>query len=314
MGVRTTGRDYTDEEIRSFVGDLESLPGGDLTVSLLVGCGERAVPPLRELLLNGKPRGVFQPRQRAVEALGELGAKDVLMEYLSQKRAIADAVVRFGEEAVENTAARELARWPTEEVFQFLMDLTQRRMLPGAVDALGQFERPEAAPVFLKAFGCDVSRPSAEKALHAIAEKVKPVLLQAARRVSPQEDEKPSERQRRRSVVRILADIVLRAEDWNELKPLLEDGDQEIAIMAAEMAVDCAPPAEKQMAARFLIRSLDSAQWFLQIRIQECLGRNYGVLHELIAHEANVRRRATRGEPLADSVLRILEKLQSTRK
>jgi HEAT repeat protein len=314
MGVPTAGRDYTDEEIRSFVRDLESLPGGDLTVSLLVGCGARAVPPLRELLLNGKPRGVFQPRQRAVEALAELGAKDVLMEYLSQKRAIADAVVRFGEEAVENTAARELARWPIEEVFQFLMDLAQRRMLTGAVDALGQFERPEAVPVFVKALGDDVSRPSAERALRAIAGKVKPVLLQAARRASAQEDEKPSERQTRRSVIRILADMVLTEEEWNELKPLLQDGDPEIEIMTAEMAVDWAPPTEKQIAAPFLIRSLDSAHWFLQIRIQECLGRNYGVLHELIAHEANVRRRAARGEPLADPVLRILEKLQSRRK
>ena len=109
-------RDYTDEEIRSFVRDLESLPSGELTVSLLVGCGERAVPALREFLLYGEPRGVFQPRQRAVEALGELGAKDVLIEYLSEKREISNAVVRFGEEAVASTAARELARWPTREL------------------------------------------------------------------------------------------------------------------------------------------------------------------------------------------------------
>jgi len=78
------------------------------------------------------------------------------------------------------------------------------------------------------------------------------------------------------------------------------------------MAVDWAPAAERQEAARFLIRSLDSAHWFLQIRIQECLGRNYAELRELIAHEMSARRRAVRGEPLADSVLRILEKLQFT--
>jgi len=312
MDVHSTGKDYTDEEIRSFVRDLESLPGGGLTVSLLVGCGERAVAPLREFLLNGRPRGVFQPRQRAVEALAELGAKDVLMEYLSQKRVIADAVVRFGEEAVENTAARELARWPTEEVFQFLMNLAQRRMLAGAVDALGRFERPEAAPVLVKVLGDDVGRPAAEKALRAIAEKVKPALFQAARRTGAPEDETPSERQRRRSVVRVLADMALRDEDWKELRPLLQDGDQEIEIIAGEMAVDWAPPTERQEAARFLIRSLDSAHWFLQIRIQECLRRNYAVLCELIAHETKIRRRAARGEPLADPVLRILEKLQST--
>lgn len=314
MGVSTAGRDYTDEEIRSFVRDLESLPSGDLTVSLLVGCAERAVAPLREFLLNGKPRGVFKPRQRAVEALAELGAKNALMEYLAQKRAIPDAVVRFGEEAVENTAARELARWPTEEVFQFLMNLAERRMLPGAVDALGEFKRPESAPVFVNALGDDVSRPSAERALRAIADKVKPLLVKAARQVISEENEKPSERQRRRSVVRILADMVLTEEDWKELKPLLQDGDHEIKITIGEMAVDWAPPIERQEAARLLIHSLNSAHWFLQIRIQQCLRRNYGVLHELIAHETKVRRLAAQGEPLTDQVLRILEKLQSTTK
>lgn len=314
MGGFTPARDYTDEEIRSFVCNLESLSGGDLTVSLLVGCGERAVAPLREFLLHGRPRGVFQPRQRAVEALAELGAKEVLVEYLSQRRVIADAVVRFGEEAVENTAARELARWTTDEVFQFLMNLAQRRMLPGVVDALAHFQRPEAAPVLVNALGDDVSRPSAERALRAIAEKVKPVLLQAARRVNAHEDEKPSERQRRRSVVRILADTVLKEEDWNELKPLLQDDDPEIEIMAAEIAVDWAPAEEREQAARFLIRSLDSRKWYLQIRIQECLQRNYVFLQELITQAARVRRLAARGEPLADPVLRILEKVQSMAK
>jgi len=38
MGVQTTGRNYTDEEIRSFVRDLEPLPAGDLTMSSLLSC------------------------------------------------------------------------------------------------------------------------------------------------------------------------------------------------------------------------------------------------------------------------------------
>lgn len=311
-GLHAAGRDYTDEEIHSFVHDLESLPGGQLTVSLLAGCGERAVAPLRDFLLNGRPRGIFQPRQRAVEALAELGAKDVLMEYLSREREIGDAVVRFGEEAVESTAARELARWPTEEVFQFLMDFAQRKTLPGVIDGLAKFQRPEAAAVFLKALGDDVSRPTAEEALRGIAEKVRHALLQAARRAIPESDENPSDRQRRRSVVRILADMVWSGEGWNEVKPLLQDGDMEIAIISAEMGVDWAPADERQEAARFLIDSLGSAHWYMQIRIQECLRRNYAVLGDLIESERKVRRRAARGEPLADPVLRILEKLSST--
>ena len=311
-GPYTTGRDYTDDEIRSFVGDLESLRSGDLTVALLVGCGERAVAPLRDFLLNGKPRGVFQPRQRAVEALGQLGAKDVLLEYLLQKREIADAVVRFGEEAVASSAARELARWRTEEIFQFLMKLGQQRMLAGVVDALREFDRPEAAPLFLRALEDDVCRPIGEEALRRIAAMCRPELFQAARTVPSNRDEKPSERQMRRRVVRILCDLDLSDNEWMELRPLMEDRDKEIAIMAAEMAVDWGPVKEKQEAAQFLIGCLDWAHWFLQIRIQDCLCRNYVRVRELLQKESALRRKEAKGEPLADPVLRILERIQST--
>jgi hypothetical protein len=308
----TTGRHYTDEEIRSFVSDLESLPGGDLTISLLVGCGERAVIPLREFLLTGQPRGVFQPRQRAVEALGQLGAKTVLMEYLSQKRNIADAIVRFGEEAVESSAARELARWRDEDVFHFLMNLGCHRMLPGVIDGLSEFERPEAVYVFLRALEDDVCRPRSEEALRRIAAKVKPALFQAARTLPSDRDEKPSERQRRRSVVRILSDLDLSEEEWPRVKPLLQDRDKEIAVVVAEMGVDWAPPEEKAAAAELLIRALHWAHWYLQIRIQDCLRRNYPWVRQLIRKEADLRWKATTGEPLADPVLRILEKVRST--
>lgn len=310
--VHASGRDYTDEEIRSFVRDLESLRGGDLTVALLVGCGERAVAPLREYLLNGTPRSIFQPRQRAVEALAELGAKDVLMEYLSQHREISDAVARFGEEAVQNSAARELTRWLTEEVFDFLMSLAQRKILPGVIEALAKFQRPEAVIVFLEVLADDVSRPAAEEALRGIAEKVKPTLLQASKPASTPESQTPQERRRRRSVVRILADMVLSADDWWELKTLLEDEDTEIRIMANEIAVDCSPTQEQQQAARYLIGALESAHWYMQIRIQDCLLRNYTAVRDLIARIVETRRRVVKGEPLADPVLRILEKLQST--
>ncbi len=313
-GPYTTSRDYTDEEIHSFVEDLESLPGGDLTVALLVGCGQRAISPLRDFLLNGKPRGVFQPRQRAVEALGQLGAKDVLMEYLSQKRAIGDAVVRFGEEAVESSAARELTRWRTDEVFQFLMNLGQRRMLPGVVDALREFHRPDALPLLLRALEDDVCRPIAEEALRQIANLCKPELFKAARSVDLEFEEKPPVRQKRRSIMRVLSDLDLDEEEWDEVRPMLEDSDKEIAIMAAEMAVDWAPEQEKQAAAQFLIACLGWAHWFLQIRIQDCLRRNYCRVHEVLQKECALRRKAAKGEPLADPVLRILERVQSTAK
>jgi hypothetical protein len=307
-----SGRDFTDEEICGFVGDLESLPGGELTVSLLVGCGERAIAPLREFLLRGQPRGIFQPRQRAVEALAQLGAKEVLLEYLSREQDIPDAVARFGEEAAENTAARELSRWRTEEVYQFVLHLARRRMRVGLIETLGDFERPESADILLRALEDDVCRPAAEVALSRIAAQVKSVLLQAAGSYTADGEGSPSELQRRRSVLRTLSELSLTASDWSVLRPLLRDQDQEIALLAASMGVECAPVEEKTEAARFLIRRIDRAPWFVQIRIQDCLRKNYDKVKDVIVEQLVLRRRLVHGEPLVNQVVRVLTGIQSS--
>jgi hypothetical protein len=75
-------RDLSDGEVWQLVESLNSLHEGELGISMLVACGERAVPALRSFLLYGKPSGIFAPRQRAVRALAELGAKDTLLESL----------------------------------------------------------------------------------------------------------------------------------------------------------------------------------------------------------------------------------------
>ncbi len=56
---------------------------GDLGVAEAVACGNAAIPALRELLFQGAPSGVFQPRCRAIEALASLNAHSVLIEYLN---------------------------------------------------------------------------------------------------------------------------------------------------------------------------------------------------------------------------------------
>ena len=280
-------------------------------MSLLVGCGEAAIEPLRDYLLRGEPRCIFQPRQRAVDALIQLGAKAVLIEYLSQRRTIPDFEVRFAEEAVENTAARGLAQWLREDVFRFLCDLADRRMLTGVVETLGRFERPEAAPILIRALGDSVCHTVADEALRKIADEVKPLLLTVATHLSP-EYEKPSERQRRRFIVRILSDLALSARDWEILRPLLKSEDKTIARTVAQVAVDRAPEGERREAARFLIHSLGGAPWFEQTRIQECLERNYSAVCDVIEHEDALRRETITGSPLADPVTRILEKVRAT--
>ena len=163
--------EWSDQDIRNLVRGLDSLRGGDFAAAALVGCGPRAIAPLREFLLQGKPRGIFQPRQLAVETLAELGARDVLIEYLKQARTITDPVVRFSEAAVESTAARVLARWRTEEVYHTLKNLASTRLLPGLVEALGEFGRVEMIPYFLWALGDDECRDAAEQALRKLGER-----------------------------------------------------------------------------------------------------------------------------------------------
>jgi HEAT repeat protein len=126
-----------DDEIRRAIEELNSLLDGERAVSKLIALGEAAKPALREFLLKGKPRGIYQPRRWAVEALAGLGAKDALLEYLRMSKRIADPVVRMGEEAVENEAARQLGAWRTGEVFEALLDVARERRRAGVLEALG---------------------------------------------------------------------------------------------------------------------------------------------------------------------------------
>ena len=59
---------------------------GELGVAALVGEGERAVPALRRVLLEGAPSTVYLPRQTSGRTLGEIGAFSVLREYLLKRQ------------------------------------------------------------------------------------------------------------------------------------------------------------------------------------------------------------------------------------
>jgi len=135
-----------DDKIRFYIEELNSLKEGAAAATRLIACGRSAIEPLRQSLLEGKPSVVYHSRRWAVEALAALGARDVLLEYLTQKKDIADPAIRLGEEAVKSAAARELMRWRSEEVFRLLLGLAQERCLPGVLGALGEFKRPEAVP------------------------------------------------------------------------------------------------------------------------------------------------------------------------
>lgn len=278
-----------------------------MAAAALIGCGARAIPPLRRFLLDGRPRGIFQPRQLAAETLAELGAKDALVAYLDMPSVIKDPVVRFGEDAVRSTAARELGRWPTDDVFECLTRVGLDRLLPGVVDALGAFRKTEAMPYFLWALGDGVCRSHAEDAIRGLDDAARPFLIDAARARHPSPDEEtPSSLQRRRWVLRILSELKVSDRDWTTLRKSLEEDDPEIVITTARIALEVAPMPDKSRAASRLIEMLPRADWFLRTEVRAVLAEHFDVAREAVDDEIVRRTSAPAKDHALDVVLRLL--------
>lgn len=265
-------RDLSEEDVQELVNRLDLLKEGESVAAALVACGGRAVAPLRRFLLDGKPSGIFQPRQRAVEALAALGAKEVLIEYLSRETEIPDPVAQYGEEAVKGTAARLLGAWRDEEVFEVLLRLLRSKPMPGVVDAVGEFRRAEAIPEFIAALGDSVVGIFAERALRKAGEAARQALLDAALAPRPSADcETPSSLCRHRCALRLLAELALSGDDWRALSSLADDRDPEIGVRVDRIALAVADEGSRELAVRRLIRKLPEVPWFLRMEIEHWL-------------------------------------------
>jgi len=280
---------------------------------MLVACGERAIEPLRRFLMLGKPTGIFVPRQRAVRALADLGAKDVLIQYLDLNREISDPVAAHGEEAVQNSAARALGTWRTDDVYEVLQRVLQRKHLIGAVETLGEFRRPEAVPQLVGVLEDDFCRSAAEDALHKLGQTPHAALIDAARRPEPSGiREMPSSRSRRRSVLRLLESLRLFVEDWRKVAALLHDSDPEIAARACAIALAVADDQNKKRAVKRLLEVLPSSDWLLQGEIQGWLESHIELALPDINEEIRTRQQVDAEHQARDNVLRLL--LAVTRK
>jgi hypothetical protein len=275
---------------------------------MLVACGERAIGPLRRFLLHGKPSGIFVPKQRAVKALAELGAKQVLLDYLEFDEPIPDPVAAHGEEAVKSTAARALGAWHTEDVYQALLQTLRRRRLLGVIEALGAFSgRPEAVPELVAALEDDFCRSSAEDVLRNLGDVAHFAFIDAARTPNPSgARETPSSRSRRRAALRLLESLRLLVEDWRKLAALLHDGDPEISARAAAIALSLADRPNQELAVKKMIEVLPAADWLLQGEVQGWLEMHLDVALPGINKEIERRQVASVSVQAADSVLRLL--------
>jgi HEAT repeat protein len=317
MDERKPAAEFTPErhlnsEIQWRIERLNSLVEGEQARMELVGFGAAAIQPLKEFLFSGRPSGIFQPRQWAVEALGILGAKDVLLEYLRRDERIPDPVVQHGEEAVRNTAARLIARWKTDDVFELLIELAHKRILSGIVTALGSFRRKEALPILERALEDDVARPAAEEALAGFGGEEIEILVSAVHRKRMNEDEEvPSSRRRRRSAAELLSNSRLEPVLWPQLRFLLDEDDSELVIHGAKIATVLAPDSEKTDAVASVLRVLPDSPWYLKEEATKCLEALYLWGELLIENQITWRSEEPPLKRISDETLLTLLRLRA---
>ena len=278
------GAQLDDEAgIDRLVQGLFSLTEGELSVAALVGVGERAVPALRRVLLQGQPSTVYLPRQRVVRTLAELGAFWVLKEYLLQEKKIKDPDLRLAEEAVENTAARELARNQSEENCCVLLGLVMQRKLPGAVEALAQFRQDAAAPALVAALESDFCRNAAVEGIRPIYKAAVPYLIESARSPEPsRSEESATSLRRRRAAIRLLAEQGVEANVWPSLEFLLHETDEWLQSCAAEIAFRL---HRTEPALRVLLTHLTSDDWVLVDEIAHFLRQHLSSVRDAMVRE-----------------------------
>lgn len=310
MVERARGRAFRDlsrDEIQDLVDSLNSLHEGDLGIDMLVACGEKAIEPLRRFLFEGKPSGIFMSRQRAVRALAELGAKQVLLEYLASEKHISDPVAAHGEEAVKNTAARALAAWRGDDVYEALRLVLHRKCFLGVIETLGEFRRPEAVPELVAALEDDFCRSTAEEALRKIGEPAHSALIDAARTPDPLGvNERPASLRRRRCALRLLEQLQLSSDDWQQVAALVHEVDPEIAARAGAIALSVAGERDQRFAVKRLIEALSASDWLLQCEIQGWLESHLDIALPPINEEINKRQATTTADQPKDNVLRLL--------
>ncbi len=298
------------QRIGQLVQSLSALHDAPQAALELIACGQDAVAPLREFLFRREPSGIYEPRCWAVRVLARIGACEVLVEFISADRQISDPVERLGEEAVINSAARALVQAPSEQAYTALLTVARRRPLPGVIETLAEFQRAETVPLFIAALEDDVARIPAEDALRRFGAAAARALVDAALLKVPPEGESPSSLRRRRSALRLVAEM-RGAETFRDLlQPLTEDNDENIAAVACMIVLECGTQIQKQRAVEILINCLGTADWLLRAEMENALVRNFKIAGPAIGRIA-----AADSTPAASrrqrSIARVLARAES---
>ncbi|MFT3976608.1 MAG: hypothetical protein QM688_05775 [Sphingomonas bacterium] len=255
------------ERAEAVVARLRSLHDGEKAFEDVLALGPAARAPLRRLLMEREPSGIWQPRALAARALGAIRhANDILLDYLHHPRFPADPVEFAGEEAVVNAAAEALARNRYGPAFETLrMIVSVRPHLIGAVHALAAYGRVEAIPELVTALGDDGSRHAAEAGLRRFGARARVPLVERLEELSKAKDAAFNTNIRHRhAILGMLTELGLPRDARSRVIMLMNDPDDRLAVAACGVAVVHGPPALRRRA----LERLDDLAAHVDLRLR----------------------------------------------
>jgi len=249
----------------------------------VVACGQDAVSPLRRLLLAPAYRGIPESRCWAARALARLGARDVLLKFLSLDHKIADVREQMSENAVINEVSRALAGNRSEDAYRALRAVAENYLIPGVLEALGEFQREEDIPLLVRALGDHSTLVAAEYALGRFGTSAMPALRKAAANPTPSPDQETSASARlRRNALRLALRLSPTKLTWLHIQELIDDRDEWVAVIACATALDLGSEDQKAAAVERMIDRLGSRDRYLRAEIQSCLFAHFQLTRDTI--------------------------------
>jgi hypothetical protein len=248
-------------DIERLMESLNSLQDGERVEQLLIAAGQRAIPYLREFLLHTSPRTIAAPRCRAARVLGALGACSTLTAYFSQYQSPQDAAVLFAEDAVRSAVACELMQWRSEATFWTLLKAAEDRATSGLILALGEYSRPESAPLFFRSLEDDLCREDAMNALRKMPDIARDYAVRSIPGMLSNETRGGCAQARCRATLKLLLDLGVSIRDWHDLQAFLFDDDGNIVLSTAQIGFRVAPSHAYPEIMRRLIAVADGFNW-----------------------------------------------------
>jgi hypothetical protein len=137
---------------------------------------------------------------------------------------------------------------------------------------LGSFHRKDSIEIFVSALGEDELRLTAEAILRGFGRAVRPALIAATLdRGDAGHFENESHSRKRRSALGLLLEIGVPAKKSRVLRPLMEDSDRQIAVLACRVCFESGSAQDLARSARRLVDLRSGADWLEQERIDDLL-------------------------------------------